>query len=179
MWCDSTEKEPLEQRFIQYTLNKKISSYVKEGVIAKAKGLVTTNDVIGLIMRYIEQIFECIETKTNLAIESKDFIVTDSQTIEEILDYKNNNLEKYNSDYYQEVLLQELIDQGELSQGLREDTNETDKDDKSEEQLVVKKQTPEIEMENKTPMKKPKQRKPVKRKLFVNDEEDVIVELSE
>jgi hypothetical protein len=91
-WTDECEREPLQQRFIQFTLEKRIRSIVSSKYdIDYPPSRLTTNDIHLLFVKHIPDIITLLEAKEQSNLESDYYITPTSTTFDNLLTKKQDS----------------------------------------------------------------------------------------
>jgi hypothetical protein len=86
MWTEESEREPLQQRYIQFDLTKKIRSIVSSTYdIDYPPARLTTNDIHLLFAKHAPDILQLLEFKEQTSAQSDFYILPSSDTFENIL----------------------------------------------------------------------------------------------
>lgn len=95
MWTEECEREPLQQRYIQYNLTKKIRSIVSSTYnIDYPPSRITTNDIFLLIIKHAPDILQLLEHKEEEKSFSDYYICPSSDMFDTLLT-KHNTLKEY------------------------------------------------------------------------------------
>jgi hypothetical protein len=90
MWTEEAEREPLQQRFIQFDLTKKIRSIISSSYdIDYPPSRLTTNDIFLLFLKHAPDIFTLFETKEQTNLQSDFYISPSSDLFDSILTKHN------------------------------------------------------------------------------------------